>query len=113
MSIRDIIWPDVKDQKQAKSAAYYGLYACVVIIAISLFNLQWLEGIFAAIGIGIYKLSRIAAVTGPVLYVTEKIFILVQGGSLFSVGIAIGVAIADRKLVRTSLDCPFDERGAV
>jgi len=49
--------------------------------------LQWIEVIlFAAIGIGIYKLSRIAAVAGLVIYMTEKIFVLVQGGSLFSGG---------------------------
>lgn len=88
MSLRERFWPHIADEHQAEMIAYYGLYGCIIKTAIAIIYSQWLEGIlFGVVGIGIYKLSRIAAVVGLALYVTEKMLVLVQGGNLFSGGL--------------------------
>jgi hypothetical protein len=103
MSINERLWPDVDDEKQAKAAARYGFYACVGIIVVSiamsfLGNVEWsawiLEGmLFAVIGFFIYRFSRVAAICGLILYVGERIILLVEQGAKMPSGLTLYLMI--------------------
>ncbi len=81
-------WPDVSTREQARAATKGGIAVCTIIVvltgALALYSLSGksLLGItplsfidvvlFAAIGFGIWKMSRFAAVAGLVLYLIEQ-----------------------------------------
>ena len=101
-------WPDVSDLDGAKDATRYGMW-CAYLVAgvtgllavLSFFGVRLMgitpsalldAALFAAIGFGLSKYSRFAAVAGFLLYLAEKIYALVTTGSILGVG-ALGVVI--------------------
>ena len=83
------IWPDVSTPEQARSAANGGaIAACIIVVITSGLALYAIlkspvlnvtawsfvdAFLFAVVGIGIWKLSRVAAVAGLVLYLIEQV----------------------------------------
>jgi len=101
-------WPDVSDLDGAKAAARVGMWcavfvACVttLVVLLAIFGVS-IMGVkptalfdailFAGIAFGLSKNSRFAAVAGFVLFVLEKIYMLVTTGSFLSVGV-LGIII--------------------
>lgn len=83
-------WPKLTNEKDAKDASVQGVFAAGLnAVATTLFvatggipTTSLLDAaVFAAIGFGIYKMSRIAAVTGLLAYVAER---LVTPTNIFS-----------------------------
>lgn len=104
MKNKNWFWPDVSDLDGAKEAARYGMWcavfvACVtafVVLLTIIFGLSIMGTkpaalfdaiLFAGIAFGLSKNSRIAAVAGFVLFVIEKIYMLVVTGNFLSVGV--------------------------
>jgi hypothetical protein len=86
--VRELLWPDVSDLVAAETSARNGMYARFFVAGITalfaLLNVTHRAApinavLFAAIGIGIRKMSRIAAVAGLVLYVSEQLMSMAQG----------------------------------
>lgn len=85
-------WPEIRDEATARTAAKNAAGAaafCAVITAVIAY-FGWLRVtreamidavLFAVIGWGIYKMSRVAAVAGLVLYVFERIYAVIQPGA--------------------------------
>ncbi len=101
-------WPSVADQKGAKKAAKEGAGAAVVVAAITtlfsvlaLFDIRLLPGysawsfvdaaLFALVAWRIYKMSRVWAVVGLLLYIVEFAYTFYLRG--ISAGIFVGVLI--------------------
>jgi|HubBroStandDraft_3_1064219.scaffolds.fasta_scaffold97065_2 hypothetical protein len=101
-------WPDVSDLDGAKDATRYGMW-CALLVAgvttlfavLSLFGVRLMgitpaalldAALFGAIGFGLSRYSRFAAVAGFLLYLLEKIYALVTTGSILGVG-ALGVVM--------------------
>ncbi len=88
---------------QARFASRQGVFACVGLLAFSvvLFLLGrlkspdwlWDAAFFVAIGIGIYRFSRIAAVAGLTLYLIERVLIFQQQGEKALTGLALYLLI--------------------
>lgn len=101
-------WPDVSDLDGAKDATRYGMWCAALVSGVTwLFAVLSLFGVrmmgitpaaivdailFAGIGYGLYRFSRFAAVAGFVLFLIEKIFMLIKTGSILGVGV-LGVII--------------------
>jgi hypothetical protein len=101
-------WPDVSDLDGAKDAARYGMW-CAFLVAgstalfalLSFFGIRLMgitpaalldAALFGAIGFGLSRYSRFAAVAGFLLFLLEKIYALVTTGSILGVGV-LGVII--------------------
>jgi hypothetical protein len=101
-------WPDVSDLDGAKDATRYGMW-CALLVAgvtalfavLSLFGVRLMgitpaalldAALFGAIGFGLARYSRFAAVAGFLLYLLEKIYALATTGSILGVG-ALGVVM--------------------
>ena len=91
--LRELLWPDVSDTVAAETAARNGMYASFFIAAVTtLFSLLGLAApsavldavLFVIIGIGIRKMSRIAAVAGLVLYLAEQGYAISRGRTGFN-----------------------------
>ena len=95
------IWPSVTQEKLARKASRQGLYAVAIILVLQILLLAFaafghpLSGVqsadlvadslelvlYAAIGWGIYKMSRVASILGVLLYLAERIMLWEnQGG---------------------------------
>lgn len=100
----NIWWLDVSDRSSAEKAIKSGFWAAVFVASVtaalalsSLFLHKPILGIdglglvdavlFAAIGFGIDRKSRVAAVAGLVLYVTERVYMVTTSGATTSTGI--------------------------
>jgi hypothetical protein len=86
--IRELLWPDVSDLVAVETAARNGMYVSFFIAGVTVLFavIGWTPRIaiidavlFAAIGIGIRKMSRIAAIAGLILYASEQLFSIAQG----------------------------------
>lgn len=99
-------WPDVSDLDGARSACRLGMW-CATLVAgftalvsiLALFGTRILgaspyslvdAALFAAIAFGLSRFSRFAAVAGFLLYLAEKILLLMTTGSILGVG-ALGI----------------------
>lgn len=101
-------WPDVSDLDGAKDATRYGMWCSLLVAGVTaLFAVLSLLGIklmgitpaalldaalFGAIGFGLSRYSRFAAVAGFVLYLVEKIYAVYTTGSILGAGV-LGVII--------------------
>lgn len=101
-------WPDVSDLDGAKEAARYGMWCAVFVAGVTTFVVllatfgvsimgtkpaALLDAVlFAGIAFGLSKNSRFAAVAGFVLFMIEKIYMLMTTGSFLSVGV-LGIII--------------------
>src|SRR5271168_2964523 len=101
-------WPDVSEIDGAKSAIQYGMWCAIIVagfttvaasvglLGVTLFHIPpsaFLDAvIFAVIAYGLHRQSRTAAVAGLLLYLLEKIYAVMQTGSILGVG-ALGVVI--------------------
>jgi hypothetical protein len=94
---RNAFWPDVSTLEEARWAAKQGVWAAVfvalvtgIVASVAVFLHKSIFGvggsgfvdatIFAAVAYGIEKNSRFAAVSGLVIYLVERIFMLKAGG---------------------------------
>lgn len=87
---RELLWPDVSDEVGARTAAHFAMWASFIVAAMSVFfvliarlpKAAFIDAaLFLAVGIGIRKMSRFAAVSGLVLYVSGKIYGLAADAS--------------------------------
>lgn len=102
MPIMEWLWPTIDDMESAKKAAHKGAAAAFVITivtgAVTFLAVQGVEifkdlansssfidaGLFLVIGFFIYRLSRIAAVIGLLLYIGEQVMMIQAAGFRFS-----------------------------
>jgi hypothetical protein len=86
--IRELLWPDVDHESDIKSVADRGMWVSFLIAGVTTFFaiLQWVPissildaAMFVAIGFGIRKLSRTAAVLGFLLYGGGQLYMLSHG----------------------------------
>ncbi len=86
--ILELLWPNVPDLVTAERWAEYGMSASFAVATITavfvLFNraprAALIEAVpFIAIGFGIRKMSRIAAVAGLVFYIIDQVIVAMQG----------------------------------
>lgn len=96
---RRSLWPAVDTEEQARYAARQGMWAAVIVAAVTAFfvalvmaGVSPLPGttfdasalldaaIFAALAWGIYKDSRLAAVSGLGLFLLERVFFFLETG---------------------------------
>lgn len=93
-------WPDVSTLEAARQARMYGVWAAAITALLTSLLAAWSLGagkeafgfvdawafldaaMFAAIGFGIYKGSRFAALAGLILFVAEKILQVAMTGKL-------------------------------
>ncbi len=101
-------WPDVSDMEGAEdpcrlakwcAVAVAGLTAILALISITGPSFAGIRpfafvdaAIFAAIAFGLEKQSRLAAVAGFALYLSERIYMIVHTGSILGAGV-LGVVI--------------------
>ncbi|MDX2239533.1 MAG: hypothetical protein NW224_02510 [Leptolyngbyaceae cyanobacterium bins.302] len=96
--------PTISDLKSAQSAARQGTAVCILIIVFSLVVAgisssttgtppsQWLIAallIYGVIAVMIYRMSRVAAIAGLVLYMGDRLVLFAQQGISVSAAIAI------------------------
>src|SRR6266851_5236081 len=106
---RELLWPEIKDEVSALTAARNGMYAGFVVAAftaLSVFAGAGKEGLidstlFVMTGIGTRQMSRTASVTGLVLYVLGQILRISQGmwgvrSVLFAIALTAVLASAVR-----------------
>jgi hypothetical protein len=86
--LRDLFWPDLSVDTSAESACDSASYACFAIAGITILVALWtsLSNIigallFVAIGFGLRKKWRVAAITGFLLYLLSVIGTVSQGRS--------------------------------
>ena len=110
--LRELLWPVINDDVSALTAARNGMYVCffvaVVTAVVALFTnpVGLLDAaLFLMVGIGIRQLSRVAALTGLLLYAGYCVFFMLAGrdnnfywGLLLVGGYAIGLAFVPRAL---------------
>jgi len=101
--LRDLLWPVIKDEVSALTAARNGMYVSFLvalvtgIVALFTNRLGLLDAaLFLMVGIGIRQLSRVAAVTGLALYVLSIVVRAVQGqfGVLGVIGLIFTAVLA-------------------
>ncbi|HTP69110.1 MAG TPA: hypothetical protein VMJ35_09425 [Dongiaceae bacterium] len=108
MQSKNWFWPDVSTLEGAKEAARIGMWYAVFVAGVTtLFVLLAIFGVslmgtkpaalvdallFVGVAYGLFRNSRFAAVAGLVLFVFEKVYMLVKTGSVLSVGV-LGVII--------------------
>jgi hypothetical protein len=95
---RNVFWPDVSTLEDARWATKQGIWAALfvafvtgVVASVALIFHKPILGvtgsglsdatIFAAVAYGIHKNSRFAAVSGLVIYLVERMYMLKTGGS--------------------------------
>ncbi len=111
-------WPEINSLETAKTAAHQGVWAAVlvaifntilILISITMETANTAPisawgfidvGIFVAIAIGIYKLSRIAAVIGLSLYLIGRIVLMISVGGNVASALAILFILAFMNSVR-------------
>lgn len=81
--LRELCWPDVSDEVGARTAAQQASWVCFIVAGLTtiLTLVGYLRAealldaiLFAAAGVGIRRLSRVAAVAGLALYVLEQVY---------------------------------------
>ena len=86
--IRELLWPDVHRESDLKSVADRRMWVSFLIAGVTTFFaiFQWVPvsaildaAIFVAVGFGIRKLSRTAAVVGLVLYSAGQLYMIFKG----------------------------------
>ena len=104
------IWPAIYDLQSAKDAMIHGMFASGILATISigffivslflLFKLHMLNmtlvvnGIFfLSIGLGIYKKSRVVSILGFAIYITDRIYHLINSIKSNSIGIGFIIYI--------------------
>jgi hypothetical protein len=101
-------WPDVSDLDGARDATRFGMWCALLVggvtalfAVLSLFGIRLMgiapaalldAALFGAIGFGLSRYSRFAAVAGFLLFLVEKIYAFVTTGSILGVGV-LGVII--------------------
>jgi hypothetical protein len=101
-------WPDVSDLDGAKDATRFGMWCALLVggvtalvAVLSLFGIRFMgttpaalldAALFGAIGFGLSRYSRFAAVAGFLLFLVEKIYAFITTGSILGVGV-LGVVI--------------------
>jgi hypothetical protein len=114
--VRELLWPDVSDLVAAETAARNGMYASFFVVGVTaLFALLNVTNraalidaaLFVAIGIGIRKMSRIAAVAGLILYVSEQLMSIAQG----RIGANIIMAVIFTGVFLSAVRAAFKYRG--
>ena len=112
---KEWLFPSITNKEKAKQVARQGTWAAGIVALITLVltvivisenpalpynNLPkldawafWDVGIFVAIAWGIYKMSRVAAVAGLVIYIAEQVLIRVSNPKLATNGIFFTVLI--------------------
>jgi len=117
------LWPEVEDLETARSASRQGMWAAVIVAVltaiVAAFGFLGADAsafidavLFGLIAFGIYRVSRVAAVAGLLLFVLERVMMFAQtrqtGGfvSLFLLlAFVHGVrgAFAYRRLLKVSV----------
>ncbi len=120
------LWPQLDDLETARSASRQGMWAAAIVAVLTaLFAAFGVLGtnasaffdavLFAVIGIGIYRISRVAAVAGLLLFILERAVIFAQtrqtGGVvaifiLLAFGNGARGAFAYRRLLKASAAAP-------
>jgi len=85
---RELFWPDLSTDVNAQSACLTASWACFIIAAITVVLALALVGLaalvdaalFVAIGFGLRRMWRTAAVAGFVLYIAEQAAGIASGG---------------------------------
>jgi hypothetical protein len=84
--LRELLWPDVRSEPGIKIAVNNAMWACFIIALfttlVSLFGNYGgiLDALlFAGVGFGIRRRSRIAAICGLTLYLLEQLYAISQG----------------------------------
>jgi hypothetical protein len=101
-------WPDLSYLEGAKDASRVGMWCALIVSgATALFALLSIFGtsvagtsplalvdaaFFGAIALGIYRFSRFAAVAGFVLFLLERIYSVIQAGTVLGAGV-LGVIL--------------------
>ena len=112
-TLRERWWPEIRDRDTARKTAHQAFWAAIAVIVVTLVfatvavlgtsvagitPAAFLDAaIFGVIAIGIWRMSRVAAVAGLALFVLERLLMLPENhgtGSLI-VGIAIALAFAN------------------
>lgn len=95
---RELLWPDVDNEASINTVTYHGMWLSFVIAGVT--SLVALFGIFpfaslmdaflfVAVGYGIRRKLRMAAILGLVLYVSGQLTLLAQGRGGYNVLILI------------------------
>jgi len=116
--LKNRYWPAINDLATAKKVAKQGVWAAAfVAVVTAVFAILALLGkplagvegtalveaaIFAAIAFGIWKMSRVAATAGLVLFVVEKILALQDRQRPVGVFLAIAITFAFANAVRAT-----------
>jgi hypothetical protein len=91
-------WPDVSNREGAEKAIQYGFWAASIVASITAIvaflaivfhkailgidGMGLIDGVlFAVVGFGINRKSRVAAIAGLGLYVVERVYMLKNGGA--------------------------------
>jgi hypothetical protein len=96
--LRELFWPDISDLVAAETAAKNGMYAAFLVSGMT--SLYAVTGmgprlsladalLFLVIGMGIRKMSRLAAVVGFVLYLIEQGDAIAHGRGSYTVFLLI------------------------
>lgn len=83
------LWPDVDTLERAKAASRQGMWAALLVAGVTAvgaqFHLLGLDalaffdaGLFAMIGLGLYRVSRVAAVCGLLIFAAERVYMFVD-----------------------------------
>jgi len=112
-TLRERWWPDIRDRETARKTARQAIWAAIFVVVVTLVfatlaafgtsvagisPAAFLDAaIFGIIAIGIWRMSRVAAVAGLVLFVLERLLMFPENHSTGSliVGIAIAIAFAN------------------
>ena len=108
--LQSAFWPSIGDRATAHRVAKQGFWAAVVVASVTavlaalpLFGVTFLNvgplafldaGLFAVIGFGILKMSRIAAVAGFLLFVAERVSMWLETGKVQGWILAVFLAFA-------------------
>jgi len=104
-------WPKITDVESAKAASRAGVAGAGIVVVVTLAFVVWGllrgspvanigiaalidAGLFLLIGFGIYRMSRVAAVAGLILYLVELWFTLKTGGTSANVVLPIIIILA-------------------
>jgi hypothetical protein len=101
-------WPNVDNLEGAEDACRLAMWCAMLVAGVTtLFAFLALSGIrivpingsalvdaaiFAAVAYGLWRRSRIAAVAGFVLFLIERVYMVIQTGSIFGAGV-LGIVL--------------------
>ena len=101
---RNGLWPEIRDEDSARYAAKQGMVGALVVAGVTAlvsflgtmgFSLWSLldAAVFVAIGVGIWRMSRAAAVAGLVVFLIERVQMAAAHPDQASKGVVMGVII--------------------